>query len=159
MIANRDARILVVNAHVALRDGGAGIEESPASAMLEDAETDQFLRLLRQNAKSVPLLLHNHEALEERLSESSELRTLRIRALLRAAFVEQLTPARIGAMYGVHRTTAMRWLEGAQEEILNHTRTTLIERHQLTPSECNRLFSLVKTGIDASLASLLASAP
>lgn len=85
MIANRDARVLVVNAHVALRDGRAGIEESPAFATLEAAETDHFLRLLRQNAKAVPLLLHNHAALEDRLSESSEFRTLRIRALLRAA--------------------------------------------------------------------------
>jgi RNA polymerase sigma-70 factor (ECF subfamily) len=83
----------------------------------------------------------------------------RDRALLRATFVERLTPARIGATYGVHRTTVMRWIEAAQEEILRRTRARLIELRRLTPSECDRLFSLVKSGIDASLSSLLRTPP
>ncbi|MEZ4300282.1 MAG: hypothetical protein R3B70_35380 [Polyangiaceae bacterium] len=79
----------------------------------------------------------------------------RERALLRATFIERLTPARIGAMYGVHRTTAMRWIDTAQQEVLSGTRARLIERCRLSPSECDHLLSVVKTGLDASISSLL----
>jgi RNA polymerase sigma-70 factor (ECF subfamily) len=79
----------------------------------------------------------------------------RDRALLRATFLERLTPARVGAMYGVHRTTVMRWIESAHEQLLTRTRAILAERLHVSPSECDRIVSLVKTGIDASLSSLL----
>ncbi len=83
----------------------------------------------------------------------------RDRTLLRLVFVERLTPARIGAMYGVHRTTALRWIEAAQEEILARTRARMIERLRLSPSECDRIFSLVKSRLDVSITSLLRTPP
>ena len=79
----------------------------------------------------------------------------RQRALLRFTFVERLTPARLGVVYGVHRTTAMRWVEAAQEEILSRTRTAMMDRLHLSASECDGLIALLKSRIDITLASLL----
>jgi RNA polymerase sigma-70 factor (ECF subfamily) len=83
----------------------------------------------------------------------------RDRSLLRLAFVDGIPPARIGAMYGVHRTTAMRWIGAVQEEVLARTRARMIEIGRLSPSECDRVFGWVKSRIDISLAPLLSSAP
>jgi len=82
----------------------------------------------------------------------------RDRGLLRFTFVEMLTPARVGAMYGVHRTTAMRWIDAAQEEVLARTRARLIERLRLSPSECDGIFALVRSRLSLTLSSLLTSA-
>jgi RNA polymerase sigma-70 factor (ECF subfamily) len=79
----------------------------------------------------------------------------RDRTLLRLTFVEHLTPARVGVMYGVHRTTAMRWIDAAQEEVLARTRARLMERLRLSPSECDGLFALVRSRLDVTLSSLL----
>ena len=79
----------------------------------------------------------------------------RDRSLLRFTFIERVTPARLGAMYGVHRTTVMRWIDAAQEEVLARTRARMNERLGLSPSECDRVFALVKSRIDLSLGSLL----
>jgi RNA polymerase sigma-70 factor (ECF subfamily) len=79
----------------------------------------------------------------------------RQRTLLRLTIVERLTPARIGVMYGVHRTTAMRWVEAAQEDVLSRTRATMRARLDLSPSECDSLIALLKSRIDITLTSLL----
>jgi RNA polymerase sigma-70 factor (ECF subfamily) len=82
----------------------------------------------------------------------------RDRALLRFTFVERLTPARIGAMYGVHRTTAMRWIDTAQAQILAETRARMMDRFALSPSECDGVLHLVRSRIDMTIGSLLQSA-
>jgi len=82
----------------------------------------------------------------------------RDRALLRFTFVERLTPARIGAMYGVHRTTAMRWIEAAQAQVLAETRARMMDRFELSPSECDGVLHLVRSRIDMTIGSLLQSA-
>jgi RNA polymerase sigma-70 factor (ECF subfamily) len=79
----------------------------------------------------------------------------RSRSMLRFTFVERVSPARIAAIYGVHRTTAMRWIDAAQEEVLGRTRVRMMERLSLSPSECDRIFALVKSRLDISLTSLL----
>ncbi len=81
----------------------------------------------------------------------------RDRGLLRFTFIEHLTPAHIGAIYGCHRTTAMRWIEAARDEILKRTRSRLMERLQVSASECDRMFALVRSRIDITLNGLLAT--
>ena len=83
----------------------------------------------------------------------------RDRALLRFAFVERLTPARIGVVYGVHRTTVMRWLEAAQAAVLEQTRRRLVERLHLSTAECDGIFALVQSRLDVTLGSLLGTIP
>ncbi len=83
----------------------------------------------------------------------------RDRNLLRFTFVERLTPARIAVAYGVHRTTVMRWIEAAQDEVVARTRARLMERLRLTPSECDGLIAVVKSRIQATLTSLMKTTP
>jgi len=82
----------------------------------------------------------------------------RDRNVLRFTFIEGLTPARIGIVYGVHRTTAMRWVEAAQEAVLTGTRARLRERLRLSPSECDGIFAVVKSRIHVTLTTLLKTA-
>lgn len=82
----------------------------------------------------------------------------RERNLLRFTFIDHLTPARIGAIHGVHRTTAMRWIEAAQGEVLARTRTRLMERLRLSPGECDDVLALVRSRIHVTLGSLLRTA-
>jgi RNA polymerase sigma-70 factor, ECF subfamily len=79
----------------------------------------------------------------------------RDRNLLRFTFVERLTPAGVGAIYGVHRTTAMRWIDAAQEDVVTRTRSRLMARLRLSPSECDGIFALVRSRIQVTLGSLL----
>jgi RNA polymerase sigma-70 factor (ECF subfamily) len=79
----------------------------------------------------------------------------RERALLRFTFVDRLPPARLGVIYGVHRTTAMRWVKEAQEEVLSRTRARMMERLHLSPSECDSLVAVLKSRIDITLSSIL----
>jgi RNA polymerase sigma-70 factor len=94
------------------------------------------------------------EAFKEALAELPQ----RERAILRFTFVERLTPGRIGAMYGVHRTTVMRWIEAAQEHILSSTRGRLMARLRLSPSECDSVLTLAKSDAQITLDSLLRTA-
>jgi RNA polymerase sigma-70 factor (ECF subfamily) len=82
----------------------------------------------------------------------------RDRTVLRFAFIEGLTPAGIGEMYGVHRTTAMRWLDAAQAEVLAGTRARMMDRLGLSPSECDGVLALYRSRMEVAIASLLKSA-
>jgi len=81
----------------------------------------------------------------------------RDRALLRFAFVEGLPPEPIGKLYGVHRTTVMRWLDAARAAVLAGTRSRLATALQLLPGE--DLFELVRSRFDVTLTSLLRTDP
>ncbi len=83
----------------------------------------------------------------------------RERGLLRFTFVERLTPARIAVIHGVHRTTVMRWIDGAQREVLSRTRARMMEHLRLSPRECDAVLALVKSRIEMTLASLFETAP
>jgi RNA polymerase sigma-70 factor (ECF subfamily) len=83
----------------------------------------------------------------------------RERALLRFAFVDQLPPGRIGAIYAVHRTTAHRWLEEAQARLLQGTRERLVARLQVTPEECDSLLGLLQSRLDVTVGSLFRTGP
>ncbi len=79
----------------------------------------------------------------------------RDRTMLRFTYVEQVTPARIGEVYGVHRTTALRWVESAHGEVLARTRTGLMARLDVSPSECDSLIELMKSQLDVTLGALV----
>lgn len=79
----------------------------------------------------------------------------RERTLLRLTLLEGLTPGRIAAVYGVHRTTAMRWIEATQEAVLARTRSGLMGRLRLSSSECDGILAVMRSHIPWSIASLL----
>ena len=66
-----------------------------------------------------------------------------------------MTPARIGTMYAVHRTTVMRWLASAEEALLAATRANLTARLGLSSAECDSLIALVRSRLDLTFDSVL----
>jgi RNA polymerase sigma-70 factor, ECF subfamily len=105
-----------------------------------------------------PELAFVRAAFVEAFKEALAALPRRDRAILRFSFVEHLTPARIGAMYGVHRTTVMRWIDAAQEDVLASTRGKLMDRLRLSPSECDSVLAMVKSRAQITLSSLLRTA-
>jgi RNA polymerase sigma-70 factor (ECF subfamily) len=79
----------------------------------------------------------------------------RDRTLLRFTFVDQLTDAQIATVYGVHRTSALRWVEAARERLLERTREELMTRLRLSPTDCDSLFAALRSRLDVNLGSLL----
>lgn len=79
----------------------------------------------------------------------------RERNMLRFQHLDGLTPERIGGIYGVHRTTAMRWIAAAHKQMLDETRRILMQQLSITASECESLFDLVQSRLDITLRSLL----
>jgi RNA polymerase sigma-70 factor, ECF subfamily len=110
---------------------------------------DPELELIRETYK---------EAFVVAFREAIAALSRRDRALLRFTFVEHLTPARIGAMYDVHRTTAMRWIDAAQAQVLAETRSRMMKRLQLSPSECDGVLAVVKSRMEITITSLFQSA-
>lgn len=75
----------------------------------------------------------------------------RDRALLRYAIAEGLTVDEVGALYGVHRATAARWIAAARERLGELVRTELAARLAITVDEVDSIVRLVQSRIDVSL--------
>ncbi|HEU0032048.1 MAG TPA: sigma-70 family RNA polymerase sigma factor [Kofleriaceae bacterium] len=91
-------------------------------------------------------------AFEEALSTLD----VRERNLLRHHFVDNLTLDEIGALYGVHKTTAFRWVEAARTALSKRTRTGFQKRVRLVTDELDSVLRLVQSQIDLSLSRVLA---
>ncbi|MCP3143901.1 sigma-70 family RNA polymerase sigma factor [Pyxidicoccus xibeiensis] len=81
----------------------------------------------------------------------------RQRNFLRLKYLDGLSIDQLGALYGVHRSTAARWVVGAQEALLQETRKLLTERLRLTRSQLDSVLRLISSQLDVSLSRLLRS--
>jgi RNA polymerase sigma-70 factor (ECF subfamily) len=79
----------------------------------------------------------------------------RDRALLQLAYSSGFTVERIGALYGVSRATAARWVVAAREALQDGTRRELCARLRITTSEYRSLAALVRSDLEVSVATLL----
>jgi RNA polymerase sigma-70 factor (ECF subfamily) len=79
----------------------------------------------------------------------------RDRNLLRQHFVEGMTIDELGTVYGVHRATTARWIQGAREKLLAATRKEFAHRAQVSPRECESVLRLVQSRFDVTLRRLL----
>jgi RNA polymerase sigma-70 factor (ECF subfamily) len=79
----------------------------------------------------------------------------RVRALLKLHHVDGLGIDRIGALYGVHRATAARWLASAREALADRVQRALIDRLGVTRSELRSIARLVESQLDVSVRRLL----
>ena len=83
----------------------------------------------------------------------------RQRNFLRLKYLDGLSIDQLGALYGVHRSTAARWVVGAQEALLQQTRRLLTERLRLTHSQLDSVLRLISSQLDVNLSRLLRSRP
>ena len=101
----------------------------------------------------VALLLKTHkQELGEAFQRALAAMSSRDRNVLRYHFVEHLNIDQIGALYGVHRTTAARWIERAREILSTQTRTIFQERISISNDEFQRVVMLIQSQIEVQLA-------
>lgn len=80
----------------------------------------------------------------------------RERALLRYSFVEALSIDQIGAIYGVHRATAGRWVATAREALFEGTRDAFRGKVPLSDTEFDSMVRSLRSYLDMSLDRMLA---
>jgi RNA polymerase sigma-70 factor (ECF subfamily) len=79
----------------------------------------------------------------------------RERLLLRLQFVDELTVDQIGALYGVHRATAARWVARAREKLFDETRKRLAMELGLPAEQLSSILDIVRSHVDVSLLRVL----
>jgi RNA polymerase sigma-70 factor, ECF subfamily len=77
------------------------------------------------------------------------------RNVLRLHFLDGLSIDRIGAVYGVHRATAARWVQKGREALMEGTCRLLSERLQVSPPELESILHMVRSQLDVSLGGLM----
>ncbi|HEY5923675.1 MAG TPA: sigma-70 family RNA polymerase sigma factor [Kofleriaceae bacterium] len=80
----------------------------------------------------------------------------RERLLLKYHFVDGFSIDRLGAIYGIHRATAARWLTAAREALADRAHRLLIARTGVTASELHSIVRLVQSQLEVSVRRLLA---
>lgn len=77
--------------------------------------------------------------------------------VLRLHYHDELSIDRIGALLGVHRATAARWIRAASDAVRDETRRLLHARLGLSTAELDSLAGLVQSQLHLSLGRLLPS--
>jgi RNA polymerase sigma-70 factor (ECF subfamily) len=76
---------------------------------------------------------------------------IRERNCLRHYFVDGLTTEEIGSLYGVHKSTAHRWVEAARDLVTKRTRNNFQELAKLPAAELDSILRLLRSQLDLSL--------
>jgi RNA polymerase sigma-70 factor, ECF subfamily len=117
-------------------------------ARAQDQHADPQLALMQHMYRN-----EVHDAFERAFGEL----TPRERRLLRHHLLERSTFEQLGALFGVHRTTAARWLEQAQDRLLLLARDHVRARVGAQESTAGGIIALVRSQLEVSVQRLLAS--
>lgn len=109
-------------------------------------EPDAELRHLKERYRA-----ELRDALAEALAALPD----RPRALLRLHHVEGVRLAAIGRLYGVHESTASRWLREAADAVADDARRRLTARLALAGPDLDSVVRMVRSQLDLSIARLL----
>ena len=139
--------VAAVRVALNLRRGRAPAE-GEVLAELVSAEADPELRHLKTLYRA-----EFRDALEAALRALPE----RERALLRLCFVDGMKLVQLARLYGVHETTASRWVSRAAAEVAEDARRRLMERLKLSPASVDSITRMVLSHLDLSIARVLAS--
>ncbi|MFN0251575.1 MAG: sigma-70 family RNA polymerase sigma factor [Kofleriaceae bacterium] len=123
-----------------------GLDDNLIDALVP--RTDPEISILRERYRS---------DVDDALKDAVQTLDDRERALLRYAFVECLTVEEIGTMYGVHRSTASRWVVAAREHLGEAIRSAIAARLKIHIDEVDSIVRLVQSRIDVSLDRALAT--
>jgi RNA polymerase sigma-70 factor (ECF subfamily) len=122
----------------------------------DDDDWANALALISTNNPEMELLKRQYAAaFGTALRDAVSALEPRQRTVLRMSFVDGLSIDEIGAVYAVHRATAARWIQRACDTLFDTTRDLLAKRLALSPSELDRMTSLVRSQLDVSLSQLL----
>lgn len=76
----------------------------------------------------------------------------RERNLLRHSFVDGLSIDEVGALFGVHRATAARWVASARTKLMADLRRNLMQKLHVDGTEFASIMRLIKSQLNVSLA-------
>jgi RNA polymerase sigma-70 factor (ECF subfamily) len=108
----------------------------------DDPEIGYFKRLYREEFKRA---FHAAvDALEDRE-----------RLLLRQHVIDGVSIDRLGALHGVHRATAARWVQAARDAVVEATQRELARRLRLGRDELASMLRLIRSQLDLSLQRVL----
>jgi len=113
-------------------------------------ETDPELRHLRAAYR---------DDFRAALAESLAALPGRQRAILRLCYVDGLRAPQLATLYGVHDTTALRWIAAAAEAVAEGARRRLVERLALSPGSVDSVARMILSHLDLSIARILAEPP
>ena len=91
------------------------------------------------------------DALEAALAALCE----RDRAVLRLSYVDGLTMTKLGRLYGVHETTAARWVAKAAAAVAEDARKRLMAKLSLGSSSLDSVARMVLSNLDLSISRVL----
>jgi RNA polymerase sigma-70 factor (ECF subfamily) len=141
------AWLAVAALRVALNLRRAARPASPdVLAELVSSEADPELRHLKTLYRA-----EFREALEAALRALPE----RERALLRLSYVDGLKATQLAQLYGVHETTAARWVARAAEQVADDARRRLMTRLALSASTFDSVARMVQSNLDLSISRVL----
>ncbi len=77
--------------------------------------------------------------------------TPRERNLLRQTTLDRLTVEELGALYGVHRATAARWVVAVRERVLEKTRAAMVAEMKVERRELDSMLRAVRSQLHVTL--------
>lgn len=141
-------KVVVARAAVdALRRLGPVAE--PMDQSLSSAVDDPEMEFLKR---------HYSAAFEGALRSAVANLAPRDRALLALAYVDGFDTPKLAVFYGVHRTSAGRWLADARGRLLRATRRGLIDVLRVSSSELDSIIRLIESRMEITFTGLLAGA-
>jgi RNA polymerase sigma-70 factor, ECF subfamily len=125
----------------------------------DDALDDEVMESLPTSPADGPDEQHfratYHAELKDAFEAAMASLTPQQRNLLRHRFVDGLGVEAIGALYGVHKTTASRWLEDARTLLAKRTKNGFVQRTRVTPSEMRSIVRILESNVELSLRRVL----
>lgn len=89
--------------------------------------------------------------LREAFANSTARLSVRERALVRHALLDRLSIDAIGAIYGVHRATAARWVNAACDALREHVVSDVTRRLRIDRRELEAIVGMVASRLDVSV--------
>lgn len=130
-------------------------QQKPVSESESDEEQLEKLAADQRNADSVIFKARGKNAFSQAFKEALADLTAQERTLLRMKFVDGVAIEEIGRAFQVHRTTAMRWIEKIQSELLKNTRAKLQAQLKLNAEELEGVMKDLELSISDRLSRML----
>lgn len=138
----------------AVREAGRARRRAQATPSLEDS-LSQGAGVDAENPELTYFRARYRREFQEALAEAVHVLTPRDRNLLRYQVQERLSIDEVGAIYGVHRSTAARWTERARRKLHAETRRALKKRVGASGTELSSILRFVRREVDLSMRQFL----
>jgi RNA polymerase sigma-70 factor (ECF subfamily) len=112
------------------------------------SEIDPDLRAIKESYRQL---------VNEAFESAFELLERRDRTVLRQHYLHQLDIDRLGRMYGVHRTTAFRWIASARTAVFASARDYVSSRIHASSDEAAEILRVLESQVDVNIEKLLRS--